>query len=113
MPFEVVTDQFDRRIPAGPAAAASVVLLGCRAYMRFRRDEGFCREHRTRRQTVVEWRRTVHQVRRVANREIRRNLSAHSAIRLNRLILSRRQPKVDLGEIQTDPDNLSEMIEIL
>jgi hypothetical protein len=40
-------------------------------------------------------------------------LAAHPPICLHRLVLSRRQPEFDSWEIQADPDDLSEMFEIL
>src|SRR6266851_1400691 len=81
--------------------------------MPLRSNEGFCGEHRTRRQPIMEWRRTIHQVRRVSNTEIRWNLATHSPICFDRLILPRWQPEIDAWEIQADPDDLSEMFETL
>jgi hypothetical protein len=52
-------------------------------------------------------------MRRVPDAEVRRNWATHSPIRFNRLVLSRRQPELDPGEIQTDPNDLAEVFETL
>ena len=112
MPFEVVTYQFNLWVPACPATAARVVLCRRRANVGSEGRTGIARDHRTCRHTVAAWWQAIYQVSGVSNTQIARHNAAHSAIRLNRLILSRRQPKVDLGQIQADPDDLSQMFEI-
>src|SRR5712692_1564255 len=111
--LEVITDDFDGAIPAGPAVAALHVLLGCRADMSCLRYEAFPGMYATRRHPIANRRKTVHEMRRVPDAEVRRNWATHPPIRFHRLILSRRQPELDPGEIQTDPDYLSEVFEIL
>src|SRR6266849_11004314 len=111
--LEVITDDLDGAIPASPAVAALHVLLGCRANMSFGRYETFPEMYATRRHPIANWRETVHEMRRVPDAEVRRNWATHPPIRFHRLILSRRQPELDPGEIQTDPDYLSEVFEIL
>jgi hypothetical protein len=49
----------------------------------------------------------------IADAEVRRNWATHSPVCFNRLVLSRRQPEFDPWEIQADPDDLSEMFQIL
>src|SRR5712692_6311321 len=111
--LEVITDDLDGAIPTSPAVAALHALLGCRANMSFGRYETFPGMHATRRQPIANWRKTVHEMRRVPDAEVRRNWVTHSPIRFNRLVLSRRQPEFDPGEIQTDPNDLSEVFKTL
>jgi len=67
----------------------------------------------TRRQPIANRRKTVYEMRRVPDAQVRWNWATHSPIRFNRLVLSRRQPELDPGEIQTDPHDLSEVFQIL
>src|SRR5713101_2169219 len=111
--LEVITDDLDGAIPASPAVAALHVLLGCRANMSLGRYETFPRMYATRRQPIANRRKTIYEVRRVPDAEVRRNWATHPPIRFHRLVLSRRQPEFDPGEIPTDPDDLSEVFETL
>jgi len=49
----------------------------------------------------------------VPNTEVHRDLATHSPIRFDRLIFPRREPELDPWEIQTDPDDVSEVVETL
>src|SRR5713101_3622464 len=77
------------------------------------RYDSFPGMHATRRQAIANRRKPAYEMRRVPDAKVRRNSAAHSPIRFNRLVLSRRQPKFDPGKIQTDPDDLAEVFEIL
>src|SRR5712692_9307399 len=89
--LEVITDDFDGAIPTSPAVAALHVLFGCRANMSFGRYETFPRMYATRRQPIANRRKTIYEMRRVPDAEIRRNSATHSPIRFHRLVLSGRQ----------------------
>src|ERR1700674_2869215 len=97
--LEVITDDLDGGIPAGPAVAALHVLLGCRANMSCLRYGGLAGMHSTCRQPIANWRQTVYEMRGIADAEVRRNWATHSPIRFNRLVFPRRQPEFDPGKI--------------
>jgi hypothetical protein len=48
----------------------------------------------------------------VPDAQVRWDLATHSPIRFDRLVFPRRQPEFDLGEIQTDLNDVSEVFEI-
>src|ERR1039458_4439736 len=110
--LEVITDDLDGGIPASPAVATLHVLLGCRADMSCPGYGAFPGMHATCRHPIANRRKTVHKMHRVPDAEVCRNWATHSPIRFNRLVLSRWQPEPQPGEIQRDPDNLSEVGEI-
>src|SRR6185295_19243764 len=112
-PLQLITHDLDCRVPASPATAALHVLSRRWTGMPIFRIGGGCGDHRAGRQSILDWRRAVHQMCRVANAEIGWNVAAHSAICLDRLVLPGGQPEFHPRQIHTDRDDVPEMLDAL
>ena len=65
------------------------------------------------REAIPELRRSIHEMRRVSNAEIRGNSPAHSAVCLDGLILPDWKPEFYPRQILADSRNVPEMLDVL